>query len=107
MWLGLRNGQCSNIKGLNTLFGYLGYYRRFIPEFAKLTAEMNSQKTAKQLEWTADMSDKMRQLKEKIVTAPIRVLPHFDLEAPFQLTTNFSSKAISAILSQEKMARRG
>ena len=43
MWLGLWNGQCPSPKGLNTLFGYLGYYRRFIPEFAKLTAEMSSQ----------------------------------------------------------------
>ena len=48
------------------------------------------------------MSDKIRQLKEKFVTAPIRVLPRFELEAPFQLTTNFSSKAISGILSQEQ-----
>ncbi|MCP3665568.1 MAG: hypothetical protein GY696_24235 [Gammaproteobacteria bacterium] len=53
---------------------------------------MNSQKTAKQLEWTAEIFDKMRQLKEKFVTAPIRVLPRFDLEAPFQLTTDFSSR---------------
>ena len=37
-------------KELNTLLGFLGYYRRFIPEFSVLTAEMNAQKTAKVLD---------------------------------------------------------
>ncbi|MCP3664081.1 MAG: hypothetical protein GY696_16585, partial [Gammaproteobacteria bacterium] len=87
-------------KELNMLLGFLGYYRRFILEFSVLTAEMNAQKTAKVLEWTDEMSTKLGQLKEKFAAAPIRVPPLFDLEEPFQLTTDFSSKAISAILSQ-------
>ncbi len=87
-------------KELNTLLGFLGYYRRFIPDISVLTAEMNAQKTAKVLDWTEDMSTKLGQLKEKFAAAPIRAPPRFDLDEPFQLTIDFSSKAISAILSQ-------
>ena len=61
---------------------------------------MNAQKTAKVLEWTEEMSPKLTQLKEKFAAAPIRSLPRFNIEEPYQLTTDFSSKAISAILSQ-------
>ena len=85
-------------KELNTLLGFLSYYH--IPEFSMLTAEMNAQKTARVLEWTDEMSSKLGQLKEKFAAAPIRALPRFDIDEPFQLTTDFSSKAISAILSQ-------
>ena len=70
-------------KELNTLLGFLGYYRRFIPEFSVLTAEMNAQKTAKVLDWTEDMSTKLGQLKEKFAAAPIRAPPRFDLDEPF------------------------
>ncbi len=61
---------------------------------------MNAQKTAKVLDWTEEMSTKLGQLKEKFAAAPIQAPPRFDLDEPFQLTTDFSSKAISAILSQ-------
>ena len=61
-----------------------------------MTAEMNAQKTLKVLEWTEDMTAKLAQLKEKFAVTPIR----FDIDEPFQLTTDFSIKAISAILSQ-------
>ncbi|MCP3663134.1 MAG: hypothetical protein GY696_11670 [Gammaproteobacteria bacterium] len=57
---------------------------------------MNAHKTAIVLEWT----DELGQLKKKFAAAPIRAPPRFDIEEPFQLTTDFSSKAISAILSQ-------
>ncbi|MCP3663070.1 MAG: hypothetical protein GY696_11335, partial [Gammaproteobacteria bacterium] len=60
-----------------------------------LTAEMNTKKTAKVLEWTDAMSTKLGQLKEKFAAAPIQAPPSFDMEEPFQLTTDFSSKAIS------------
>ena len=75
-------------KELNTLLGFLGYYRRFIPEFSLLTAKMNAQKTAKKLEWTEDMSDKLVKLKQKFSTAPVRATTRFDLDEPFQLTTD-------------------
>ena len=64
-----------------------------------MTAEMNAKKTLKVLEWTEDMTAKLAQLKEKFAAAPIRAPPRFDIDGPFQLTTDFSIKAISAILS--------
>ncbi|MCP3664498.1 MAG: hypothetical protein GY696_18745, partial [Gammaproteobacteria bacterium] len=45
-------------------------------------------------------STKLGQLKEKFAAASIWATPRFDMEEPFKLNTDFSSKDISAILSQ-------
>ena len=55
--------------------------------------------TAKTLAWMPEMEAQLLQLKDKFRQAPIRAPPRFDLPAVFQLTTDFSSRAISAILS--------
>ncbi|MCP3662514.1 MAG: hypothetical protein GY696_08480 [Gammaproteobacteria bacterium] len=54
---------------------------------------MNAQKKLKQLNRTEEMEKELRALKQEFEDAPIQVVP-------FQLTTDFSMKAISAILSQ-------
>ena len=72
----------------------------FIPEYASLTYDINKQKTAKELTWTEAMETQLSLLKDKFQQALIRAPPWFDLPAVFQLTTNYSSWAISAILSQ-------
>ena len=61
---------------------------------------MNQQKTARELTWTPEMSAQLEQLKNKFRDAPIRAPLRFDLPAVFQLTTDYSCRAISAILSQ-------
>jgi transposase InsO family protein/dUTPase len=90
----------ENPRDLMALLGFFGYYRAFIPEYADLTYEMNQQKTARELAWTPEMSTQLEQLKNKFRDAPIRAPPRFDLPAVFQLTTDYSCRAISAILSQ-------
>ena len=90
----------KSVKELNTLLGFLSYYRSFIPNFADLTAQMNEQKKRKTLDWTEEMSRNLHILKQEFQKSPIRGTPRFDLEETFQLTTDFSSAAISAILSQ-------
>ena len=39
-------------KELSSFLGFTGYYRTFLPEYSKLTCEMDSQKRKKTLEWT-------------------------------------------------------
>ena len=90
----------TNIKELNTMLGFFGYYRTFVKSFAELTAPMNEQKKRLKLEWTEDMEKKFRTLKEEFVKGPVRAAPQFNTDSPFQLTTDFSSVAIAAILSQ-------
>ena len=57
---------------------------------------MNSQKKSTKLEWTPEMDQQFQQLKEKFKTAPIHAVPDFDSEQPFELTTDYLGRAISA-----------
>jgi len=90
----------TNIKELNTLLGFFSYYRAFIPGFAELTAAMCSQRREKTLNWTPEMTVNLDKLKAEFQKHPVRAAPRFDSEEPFQLTTDYSSTAIGAVLSQ-------
>ena len=95
----------TTIKQLNTLLGFLSYYRHFIEGFSDLTAEMMSQKKLKKLDWTAQMSENLKKLKKKFEDKPIRAAPDFTSSEPFILTTDYSGTAIAAILSQVQDGR--
>jgi deoxyuridine 5'-triphosphate nucleotidohydrolase len=90
----------KTVAELNSMLGFLGYYRLFIPEYAERTADMNSQKKAVKLNWTPNMEREFEQLKAEFERAPIRAVPDFESDEPFHLTTDYSGKAVSAILSQ-------
>jgi len=84
------------------MLGFFQYYRSFIPEFSTLTHEMNGLRRKQKLEWTETMEENFRILKLKFQGAPLRAVPDFEGIEPFELTTDFSDKAISAILSQRQ-----
>ena len=90
----------TNIKELNTLLGFFSYYRSFIPGFADLTAAMCSQRREKTLDWTPEMTINLDKLKAEFQRQPVRAPPKFESDEPFQLTTDYSSTAIGAVLSQ-------
>ena len=90
----------KNPKELNTFLGFVGYYRSFIKDFAKLTFAMNGQRREKTLTWTTEMEADFQKLKEVFRERPIRSYPRYDIDAKFEVTTDFSSKSIGGILSQ-------
>ena len=63
---------------------------------------MNAQRKCKQLDWTAEMDQKFETLKQNFSNMPIRSYPRYDIKNGFELTTDFSSKNIGGILSQEQ-----
>ena len=95
----------ETVKELNTFLGYSGYYRSFITNYSELTYEMNQQRRSKTLEWTKQMSENFQKIKEAFMKRPIRSYPRYDIEAPFEVTTDFSAKAVGAILSQVQDGR--
>ena len=60
---------------------------------------MNAQKKAKSLEWSDEMEEKFRQLKQKFSEIPFRGYPEYEGDM-FELTTDYSSQNLGAILSQ-------
>ena len=92
----------KTVKELNTVLGFLGYYRTFIPKFSELTNEMNSQKKEKKLTWTDEMEANFKALKAEFTKMPVRSYPDYNSEEPFELALDFSKKNVAAILSQKQ-----
>ena len=60
------------------LLRFIGYYRSFIPAYAKKTSNMYSQKMYKKLALTAEMESELETLKDEFERAPILAVPQFD-----------------------------
>mgnify|MGYP003312821645 CR=1 FL=1 len=97
--------QPTTVKALNTYLGFIGYYRSFIPKFAKWTKDMNSQRKSLKLHWTEKMDQNFYKLREAFRSSPIRAYPQYDTDEPFRLTLDFSKDNLAAILSQKQEGR--
>ena len=90
----------KTIKEIEAYLGLLGYYREFIPNFAKLTKPLtNCLKKGSKI----DISDKnfkqsFEESKILLINSPILQYPNF--EEIFTLTTDASNYALGAVLSQ-------
>lgn len=86
-------------KDIKSFLGLVGYYRKFIKDFAKLTKPLTLclKKNAK-VTHTNEFIDAVDKCKQILTNAPILQYPDFD--RPFILTTDASDIAIGAVLSQ-------
>ncbi|KAG6445389.1 hypothetical protein O3G_MSEX003922 [Manduca sexta] len=86
-------------KDIKSFLGLVSYYRRFIPNFAKLAKPLTSLlKKDIPFLWQNEQQLAFETLKDRLVSAPILAYPNFT--QPFILTCDASNFAISAILSQ-------
>lgn len=86
-------------KEIKGFLGLLGYYRRFIPDFAKITKPMTSKlKKGASLTVTPDYAQCFEHCKTLLTNDPILQYPDFTRD--FILTTDASNFAIGAVLSQ-------
>jgi hypothetical protein len=71
--------------------GHIGYYKKFIKGYAKITTPMEKLlKCDAKFEWTKECQRNLDTLKEKIVTSPILVFP--DWKLLFHVHVDVSSK---------------
>lgn len=89
-------------KQVRSFIGMVGFYRKFIPNFSILSApltDLTKKGQPNKVKWT-DVHDRAFQtLKNAMVSSPILILP--DLNKPFVLRTDASSRAIGAALFQK------
>lgn len=86
-------------KDIKSFLGLVSYYRRFIPDFAKLAKPLTCLlKKDVLFKWQNEQQLAFESLKNKLVSAPILAYP--DFSQTFLLTCDASNYAISAILSQ-------
>lgn len=86
-------------KQIKGFLGLLGYYRRFIPDFAKITKPLTTcLKKGSKIVVNSDYIKCFEHCKTLLINDPILVYPDFTKE--FILTTDSSNFAIGAVLSQ-------
>ena len=87
-------------REIKSFLGLLGYYRKFIKNFAKITKPMTKcLKKNEKIEHTKEFIDCFNTCKNILTSEPVLAYP--DFKKPFELTTDASNYAIGAILSQD------
>lgn len=85
---------------IKSFLGLIGYYRKFVKDFAKITQPMTARLRQKRAMPVDDEKyiTAFQKCKELLVNAPILQYP--DPEKPYILTTDASEFALGAVLSQ-------
>jgi hypothetical protein len=74
----------KDARGIKSIIGMAGYYRRFIEGFSKIAKSMTALLANKvEFKWTEKCQEAFEALKEKLTTAPVLVLP--DVHKPFSV----------------------
>lgn len=93
-----------NAKNIKQFLGLAGYYRRFIPDFAKtarpLTGLLKKEAT---FVWAKAQTEAFEGLRDQLCKEPILQFP--DFSEPFVLTTDASGFAIGGVLSQGEIGK--
>jgi hypothetical protein len=94
----------KTVKDIKSFLGLLGYYRRFIKNFAKITKPFTKcVKKDEKILHTTEFCRAFEYCKNILSNEPILQYP--DFSKPFILTTDASQFAIGAILSQGEIGK--
>uniref|UniRef100_A0AAG5CRQ8 RNA-directed DNA polymerase n=1 Tax=Anopheles atroparvus TaxID=41427 RepID=A0AAG5CRQ8_ANOAO len=84
---------------LRSFLGVIGYYRKFIKDFAKITKPLTAQlRKGESIAHSKEFISAFEKCKTILTSSQILIYP--DFEKPFTLTTDASKYAIGAVLSQ-------
>nr|GEY00546.1 DNA-directed DNA polymerase [Tanacetum cinerariifolium] len=90
----------TNIKGIRSFLGHVGFYRRFIKYFSKIARPLTKLlEKDTPFEFNEECHNAFKLLKEKLTCAPVIVSPNWNL--PFELMCGASDFAVGAILDQK------
>ena len=102
----------KTVYDVRSFLGFVGYYRRFIKDFSKISKpirevitglENQSKRTAKKtfVEWTEAADSAFKHLK-KLCTSTTPILAYPDYQLPFVLHRDSSSDGLGAVLYQKQ-----
>ena len=96
--------QPTTLAQANKFIGKIGWYRKFIPEFAKIAAPIHkvtnkTKNTKKEFFWSEEQKAAANKLKNMLTTEPL-MLKYPNPTAPFILSTDASEYAIGGTLKQ-------
>lgn len=94
----------TTVREVRSFLGFVGYYRRFIPAFARKAGPLHALlrgtggSKSRPVDWTADCEQAFQALKGAMLEAP--VLAYADFTRPFRLYTDASLHGLGAVLAQ-------
>ena len=89
----------TNVYELRVFLGKIGYYRKFIPDFATVASPLFLlEEKGRNFVWSNDCQRSFDALRQALCEAPVLAHPRFDL--PFILDTDASTTGVAAVLSQ-------
>lgn len=93
----------KTVTELKRFIGLVGWYRRFIPFFANLTAPITDlikgKRKSQQIEWNIAAEESFDKIKEALVSAPILASPNFN--KTFTIQCDASDVGVGCVLTQE------
>ena len=94
----------KNKKNIKQFLGLVGYYRRFIPDMAKISKPLTRLlKADAPFVWDNDVQSTFENLRDTICSEPLLQFPDFN--RPFLVTTDASNYAVGAVLSQGQIGK--
>jgi hypothetical protein len=90
----------TSVTEIRSFLGLVGYYKRFIEGFSKITRSMTIllQKD-KMFEWTSACERSFCELTKRLTTAPVLALP--DIHKDFTIYYDASRKGLGSVLMQQ------
>ena len=105
----------TTVNEVRSFLGFVGYYRRFIPNFSKVAKPLNillqnlegttNQKKKFKVQWGPEQQEAFENLQRLCTEAPI--LAYADFKAPFILHTDANSDGLGAVLYQNQGGQGG
>ena len=90
----------ASVTDIRSFLGMAGYYRRFIEGFSTIAKPMTQLlKKDKTFVWTKACEKSFQQLKKKLTTAPVLIVP--DIHKSFEVYCDASRKGLGCVLMQE------
>jgi hypothetical protein len=89
-----------SVDDIQSFLGLARYYRSFIEGFAKISKPMTELlEKDKKFECTSACEASFQELKKRLTTAPILVMP--DIEKPFSIYCDASGQGLGCVLMQD------
>jgi hypothetical protein len=88
------------VDDIQSFLGLAGYYWRFIERLSKISKPMTELLDKdKKFKWTPTCEASFQELKKRLVTAPILVMP--DMEKSFSIYYDVSGQGLGCVLMQD------
>jgi hypothetical protein len=90
----------QNVSDIRSFLGLVGYYRRFIEGFSKISKPMMELLAkSKTFEWTPRREANFQELKKRFTTTPVLTMP--DMEKPFSIYCDASGQGLGCVLMED------